>query len=52
LLEGKTETVITAESVSELLRSLDTIPPVTEMHVAAPNWASLDMLCPEMAVRQ
>jgi len=52
LLEGKTETAITAESVSELLRRLDTIPPVTEVNVTAPNLASLDTLCPEMVVRQ
>src|SRR6516225_3987500 len=48
LLEGKTETVLTAESVSELLRRLDTITPVRVVEVAMPNLASFDALCSEM----
>jgi hypothetical protein len=52
LLEGKTETVLTAESVSELLRRLDTITPVTVVEVAVPDLASFDDLCTEMVVPQ
>ena len=52
LLEGKAETAITAETVRELLRRLDTIPPVTVVEVAAPDLASFDALFAEMAVRQ
>ena len=52
LLEGKAETALTSESVSELLRKLDTITPVTGVEVAVPDLASFDALCTEMVVRQ
>lgn len=52
LLEGKTETALTAEAVSELLRRLDTITPVTVVEVAVPDLASFDALCTEMGVPQ
>jgi hypothetical protein len=52
LLEGKAETAITVETVRELLRRLDTIPPVTVVEVAVPDLASFDALCAEMAVQQ
>jgi hypothetical protein len=52
LLQGKTETAISAESIGELLRRLDTIPPVTVVEVAPVDLASFDQLCPEMGVRQ
>ena len=52
LLERKAGTVITVESMGEVLRRLDTIAPVTEVEVAAVNLASFDELCPETAGRQ
>ena len=52
LLERKTETTITAASIGELLKRLDTIPPVTVVEVAAVDLASFDQLCTEMVVRQ
>jgi hypothetical protein len=52
LLEGKTETALTAEAVSELLRRLDTITPVTVVEVAVPDLGSFDALCTEMVVPQ
>ena len=52
LLEGKTEEVITAESIRELLRKLDTITPVTVVVVAPVDLTSFDVLCPEMMVSQ
>ena len=52
LLEGKTETAITAGSVSELLQRLDTITPVTVVEVATVDLASFDQLCAETAVQQ
>jgi hypothetical protein len=52
LLEGKTEAAVTAESVGELLRRLDTITPVTVVKVAAVDLASFDQLCAETAVQQ
>jgi len=51
LLERKAEAAITGESMGELLRRLDTIPPVTLVEVAAVNLASFDELCAETAVR-
>jgi hypothetical protein len=51
LLEGQAEMAITAESVRELLRRLDTIAPVTMVEVALPDLASLDALCPGIVVR-
>jgi hypothetical protein len=52
LLERKAEAAITVESIGEVLRRLDTIPPVTVVEVAAVNLASFDELCAETAVRQ
>jgi hypothetical protein len=52
LLEGKAETALTAAAVSELLRRLDTITPVTVVEVAVPDLASFDALCTEMGVPQ
>ena len=52
LLERKAEAAITVESMGEVLRRLDTIPPVTVVEVAAVNLASFDELCAETAVRQ
>jgi hypothetical protein len=52
LLAGKAETVITVESISELLAQLDGISPVTMVEVAAVDLASFDQLCTEMGVRQ
>ena len=52
LLERKAEAAITMESIGEVLRRLDTIPPVTEVEIAAVNLASFDELCAETAVRQ
>lgn len=52
LLEGKTETALTAAAISELLRKLDAITPVTVVEVAVPDLASFDALCTEMAVPQ
>jgi hypothetical protein len=52
LLEGKTETTLMADSVSELLRRLDTITPVRVVEVAIPDLASFDALCSEMVVPQ
>jgi hypothetical protein len=52
LLERKGEAGITVESIGEVLRRLDTIPPVTVVEVAAVNLASFDALCTETAVRQ
>jgi Mu transposase, C-terminal domain len=52
LLKGKAEVMITAESIGEVLRRLDTITPVTVVEVAAVNLASFDELCAETAVRQ
>ena len=52
LLEGKTEAAITAESVGELVRKLDTITPVTVVEVTPVDLASFDALCTEMAVPQ
>jgi hypothetical protein len=51
LLE-KTETVITVESISEVLAKLETIPSVTLVGVALVDLASFDQLCTEMGVRQ
>lgn len=52
LLEGKTETALTAEAISELLRKLDAITPVTVVEVAVPDLAGFDALCTEMVVPQ
>ena len=52
LLTGKAEMAITVETISEVLRRLDTITPVTLVEVAAVNLASFDELCAETAVRQ
>jgi len=52
LLEGKAETVITVESIGEVLAKLDTIPPVTMVEVTPVDLASFDQLCTEMGVRQ
>jgi len=52
LLERKAEAVITVESVGEVLRRLDTIPPVTAVEVMPVDLASFDALCAETAVRQ
>jgi hypothetical protein len=52
LLEGNAETVITVESIGEVLAKLDTIPPVTMVEVAPVNLASFDQLYSEMGVRQ
>jgi hypothetical protein len=52
LLERKGEAAITAMSIAEALRRLDTIRPVTMVEVAAVNLASFDELCAETAVRQ
>jgi hypothetical protein len=51
LLERKAETMITVESIGEVLAKLDTIPPVTMVEVAPVDLASFDQLCPEMGVR-
>ena len=45
-------TVITVESIGEMLAKLETIPPVTMVEVAAVDLASFDQLCTEMGVRQ
>jgi hypothetical protein len=50
LLEA--ETVITVESIGDVLATLDTIPPVTMVEVAPVDLASFDRLCTEMGVRQ
>src|SRR6266566_429610 len=52
LLERKAETVITVESIGEVLAKLETIPPVTLVEVAPEDLASFDQLCTEMGVRQ
>ena len=52
LLEGKTETELTAAAISELLRKLDAITPVTVVEVAVPDLAGFDALCTEMVVPQ
>jgi hypothetical protein len=52
LLERKAEAAITVESIGEVLRRLDTIPPVTMVDVAAVDLTSFDELCVETAVRQ
>jgi hypothetical protein len=52
LLERKAETVITVESIGEVLAKLDTIPPVTLVEVAPVDLASFDQLCTAMGVRQ
>ena len=52
LLNRQAEAAITAESIGEVLRRLDTIPPVTVVEVAAVDLASFDELCAGMAVRQ
>ena len=51
LLERKAEAAITAESIREVLRRLDTIAPVREVEVAPVDLASFDELCAETAVR-
>ncbi len=45
LLERKTETAITVESIGEVLARLDTIVPVTMVEVAPVDLASYDQLC-------
>jgi hypothetical protein len=50
-LERKTEATITAASIGELLKRLDTIEPVTVVEVAAVDLASFDQLCAAMAVQ-
>jgi len=52
LLERKTEATITAAAVGELLKRLDTLPPVTVVEVAAVDLATFDQLCTGMAVQQ
>jgi hypothetical protein len=52
LLERKTETVITVESIGEVLAKLETIRSVTWVEVAPVDLASFDQLCTEMGVRQ
>ena len=52
LLEGKSETAITVESIGELLAKLDTIAPVTMVEVASVDLASFDQLCLDMEVLQ
>jgi hypothetical protein len=52
LLEGKTETALTAEAVSELLPRLDAITPVTVVEVTIPDLASFDALYTETVVPQ
>jgi Mu transposase, C-terminal domain len=52
LLERKTEATITATAVGELLKRLETLPPVTVVEVAAVDLASFDQLCAGMAVQQ
>jgi hypothetical protein len=52
LLEGKAETVITVESISEVLAKLDTIAPVTMVEVAPVDLGSFDQLCPDMGAWQ
>jgi hypothetical protein len=52
LLNRQAEAAITAESIGEVLRRLDTIPPVTVVEVAAVDLASFDELCAGMAVRR
>ena len=52
LLERKNETTITAATVGDLLKRLDTVLTVTMVEVAAVDLASLDQLCTEMGVRQ
>jgi hypothetical protein len=52
LLERKAEAVITVDSISEMLRRLDTITPVTMVEVAAVDLTSFDELFAETAVWQ
>ena len=52
LLEGQAETVITVESIGEVLAKLETVLPVTMVEVAPVDLASFDQLCTEMGVRQ
>ena len=52
LLERKAEAAIAVETIREVLRRLDQIPPVTMVEIAAVNLASFDVLCAETAVRQ
>jgi hypothetical protein len=52
VLEGKTGTAITVESISAVLTQLDTIPAVTMVEVTAVDLASFDQLCTEMEVWQ
>jgi hypothetical protein len=52
LLEGKAEAAITAASITELLRRLETIPPVTVVEVLSVDLTSFDQLCGSMAVQQ
>ncbi len=52
LLNGQAEAAITAESIGEVLRRLETITPVTVVEVAPVDLASFDELCAGMAVRQ
>jgi hypothetical protein len=52
LLERKAETVITVESIGEVLAKLETIPSVTLVEVAPVDLGSFDQLCTEMGVRQ
>ena len=52
LQQEEAEAAITVESIGEVLRRLDTIPPVTVVEVAAVNLARFDELCAETAVRQ
>ena len=51
-LERTAETVITVESIGEVLARLDTIPSVTLVEVAPVDLASFDQLCTAMGVRQ
>jgi len=52
LLEGKTETTITVEAISELVKRPETITPVTVVEVATVDLSTYDQLCTAMAVRQ
>lgn len=52
LLERKGESAVTAGSIREMLRRLETIRPVTMVEVAAVDLAIFDQLCPGMAVKQ
>jgi hypothetical protein len=52
LLERKGEGAVTVDAIREMLRTPETITPVTMVEVAAVDLTIFDQLCPGMAVRQ